>query len=171
VRAFFSKEFLPSVHHSSFNVARALNESGKNPHSTITGFLRQVADVAPGIDALVQRAVSERSRIVIEGIHLLPEVPRPDLREQAITVQALLTVEDEQSHRAHFYMRGLEQPRPPERYLEAFDRIRELQDYLLERAQEAGIPTIDERGLEQTIKQVMGLVLDAVGTEPIPPAQ
>ena len=109
--------------------------------------------------------------MVIEGIHLLPEVPSPALRKQAITVQALLVVEDAQAHRAHFYMRGLEQPRPPERYLEAFERIRELQEYLIERAREAAIPTIDERGLEQTIKQVMGLVLDAVGTEPIPPQQ
>jgi 2-phosphoglycerate kinase len=68
-------------------------------------------------------------------------------------------------------MRGLEQPRPPERYLEAFDRIRSLQEYLVDRARQAGIPTIDEGGLEQTIKRVMELVLDAVGDEPVEPAQ
>jgi 2-phosphoglycerate kinase len=171
VRAFFSPQFMPAVHHSSFDVAGALDDSG-NGSSTVAGFLRQVADVAPGIDALVERAVSERTRIVVEGVHLLPEVPNPALCKEAIAVRALLTVEDEQAHRAHFYMRGLEQPRPPERYLNAFDRIRKLQEHLIERAREAGTPTIDEGGLEQTIKRVMELVLDAVGIdEPVDSAQ
>jgi 2-phosphoglycerate kinase len=171
VRAFFSPQFMPAVHHSSFDVAGALDGPDWDVSSTVAGFLRQVTDVAPGIDALVERAVSERTRIVVEGVHLLPEVPRPELCGDAITVRALLTVEDEQAHRAHFYMRGLEQPRPPERYLKAFDRIRTLQEYLIERAQEAAIPTIDEGGLEPTIKRVMELVLDAVGDEPVDPAQ
>jgi 2-phosphoglycerate kinase len=165
VRAFFSHEFMPAVHHSSFDVAHAVSDGGDDGNATIRGFLRQVEDIAPGIDALIERAVSEGSRIVIEGVHLLPDVPSAQLREEAITVQALLTVRNEQAHRAHFYMRGLQAPRPPERYLRAFDRIRMLQDFLIERADEAGIPTIDEGGLEPTLKRVMELVLDAVGTD------
>jgi 2-phosphoglycerate kinase len=171
VRAFFSPHFMPAVHHSSFDVGEALEAASDNGPTAIAGFLRQVGDVAPGIDALVERAVSENTRIVLEGVHLLPDVPDPALCEDAIAVRALLTVEDEQAHRAHFYMRGLEQPRPPERYLNAFDRIRTLQEYLIERAQEAGIPTIDEGGLESTIKRVMELVLDAAGDEPVESSQ
>jgi 2-phosphoglycerate kinase len=164
VRAFFSREFMPSVHHSSFNAAQAFHGSGADRAQTIAGFVRQVADVAPGINALVERALSERDRIVIEGVHLLPEVPDRALREQAIIVQAMLAVKDEHAHRAHFYMRGLMEPRPPERYLEAFGRIRALQDYLVERAEEAGIQVIDVGALEPALKRVMELVLDAVGT-------
>jgi 2-phosphoglycerate kinase len=167
VRAFFAPQFMPAVHHSSFDVGAALEEPSDDESLTVAGFLRQVRDVAPGIDALVERAISERTRIVLEGVHLLPGVPRSSLCEEAIAVRALLTVEDEEAHRAHFYMRGLEQPRPPERYLEAFDRIRALQEYLIERSQQAGIPIIDEGGLESTIKGVMELVLDAVGDEPV----
>jgi 2-phosphoglycerate kinase len=171
VRAFFSPHFMPAVHHSSFDVGTALDDSGGGGSPTVSGFLRQVRSVAPGIDALVERAIAERTRIVLEGVHLLPDVPDPARCEEAIAVRALLMVEDEQAHRAHFYMRGLEQPRPPERYLTAFDRIRELQEYLIERAHEARIPIIDEGGLEPTIKRVMELVLDAVGDEPVEYAQ
>ena len=164
VRAFFSHEFMPAVHHSSFDVAQSISAGEGNGESTVEGFLRQVTDIAPGIDALIERAILEGSKIVIEGVHLLPDVPSERLRERAVTVQAHLAVRDEQAHRAHFYMRGLQVPRPPERYLEAFERIRTLQDYLVERAEAAGIPTIDEGGLEPTLKRVMELVLDAVGT-------
>jgi 2-phosphoglycerate kinase len=163
VRAFFSHDFMPAVHHSSFDVAKALEAFGDGERATVAGFLRQVDDIAPGIDALVQRSVEERGRIVIEGVHLLPEVPSATLCEQAVTARALLAVTDEQAHRAHFHMRGAESPRPPQRYLEAFDRIRTLQDYLIDRARAAGIAVIDEGGVEPALKRMMEIVLDAVG--------
>ena len=81
VRAFFSHDFMPAVHHSSFNVATALRTYGDDQSGTVAGFLRQAHDLAPGIDALVQRAVSEGTPIVLEGVHLLPEIPDPKLRE------------------------------------------------------------------------------------------
>src|SRR5439155_11930294 len=128
VRAFFSHEFMPAVHHSSFDVARAVPALFEGPDATVQGFLQQVGDIAPGVDALVERAVSERGRIVIEGVHRLPQAPSARLCRQAVTARVLIAVRDEQTHRAHFHMRGLESARPPERYLEAFDRIRTLQD-------------------------------------------
>jgi 2-phosphoglycerate kinase len=168
VRAFFSHEFLPAVHHSSFDVGERVIASGTSERAaTIEGFLQQVSDIAPGVDALVERAVSERSRIIVEGVHLLPNVPSAQLCRRAVTVRALLAVRDEQAHRAHFHMRGLQAARPPGRYLEAFDRIRVLQDYLIESARAAAIPIVDEGGLEPTLKRVMEVVLDAVGTEDI----
>jgi 2-phosphoglycerate kinase len=163
VRAFFSHDFMPAVHHSSFDVARSLSMLPDDDSGTIAGFLRQAHDIAPGIDALVQRATEERTALVLEGVHLLPEIPDRGLREHTIDVQVLLTVRDERTHRAHFLMRGAETPRAPERYLQAFDRIRVLQDYLIRRATEDGIPIIDGRGLEPALKQVMDVVLEAVG--------
>jgi 2-phosphoglycerate kinase len=164
VRAFFSYEFMPAVHHSSFDVGREVQGAVGSRSATVEGFLRQVGDIAPGIEALIERAISERTRVVIEGVHLLPDMPVAGLRERALTVRALLAVEDEHAHRGHFHMRAIEAARPPERYLEAFERIRVLQEYLIGRAREADLPIIDEGGLEPTLKRVMEVVLDAVGT-------
>jgi 2-phosphoglycerate kinase len=161
---------MPAVHHSSFDVARALEGTEQDPPTTVGGFLRQVADIEPGINALLERAASERSSMVIEGVHLLPDVPAPSLRERTVAVQMLLAVKDEQAHRAHFHMRSLRASRPPGRYLEAFDRIRTLQDHLIGRAEAASIPVVDEGGLEQTIKRAMELVLDAVAANDAVPA-
>jgi 2-phosphoglycerate kinase len=156
---------MPAVHHSSFNVAAALRTYGDDESGTVAGFLRQAHDLAPGIDALVQRAASEGTPIVLEGVHLLPEIPDPSLREEAVAVRVLLAAHDEQAHRAHFHMRGAETPRASGRYLEAFDRIRILQDYLIERAEREGIPIIDEEGIEAALARVTEVVLEAVGAE------
>jgi 2-phosphoglycerate kinase len=153
------------VHHSSFDVAAALRTYGDDESGTVAGFLRQAHDVAPGIDALVHRALSEATPIVLEGVHLLPEIPDPELRKQAIDVRVLLTAQDEHAHRAHFHARGATTPRGPDRYLEAFDRIRVLQDYLIERAEQEGIPIIDEAGIDPVVARVTEVVLEAVGAE------
>jgi 2-phosphoglycerate kinase len=163
VRAFFSHEFLPSVHHSSFDVARALSELPEDDEGTIAGFLRQVHDIAPGVDALVERAISDRTPMVLEGVHLLPDLPSPALCARATTVRALIAVRDPEAHRRHFHARGMQTLRAPERYLDALDRIRLLQDYLIARAEGAGIPVIDVGSLEQTLRRVLEVVLDAVG--------
>jgi 2-phosphoglycerate kinase len=165
VRAFFSHDFMPAVHHSSFDVGQAvegLAVGGRE--ATVAGFLRQVEDIAPGIEALMERAVAEGTPMVVEGVHLLPEIPDERLRSRAIVAHALLAVRDEQAHRGHFHMRALQAARPPERYLDAFERIRLLQGHLIERAEAAGVPVIDEGGLEPTLKRVMELVLDAVAS-------
>jgi 2-phosphoglycerate kinase len=166
VRAFFSQGFMPAVHHSSFDVGSSAPSLFDGEDATVAGFLRQVENIAPGVDALVERAVSERSRIVIEGVHLLPEVPSAHLRRQAVMARVLLVVRDEQAHRSHFYMRGLESARPPERYLDAFDRIRTLQEHLILRSEAAGIPILDAGRLESTLKQVMEVVFDTIGSHP-----
>jgi 2-phosphoglycerate kinase len=163
VRAFFTRDFLPAVHHSSFDVANKLSAVRGDESATVAGFLRQVHDIAPGIDALVQRSVEERVPIIVEGVHLLPDIPDPAICEQGITARALLAVTDEQEHRAHLHVRGGQTPRTADRYLEGFDRIRTLQAYMLARAHEARLPVVDESALEPAVKRVMEIVLDAVG--------
>jgi 2-phosphoglycerate kinase len=166
VRAFFSHEFLPSVHHSSFDVARALSDSPHDAAGTVGGFLRQAHDIAPGLDAVVERAITDRTPMVVEGVHLLPDIPSAHLCARATTVRVMIGVRDEAEHREHFHTRGLQTLRAPERYLEALDRIRTIQDYLVERAEAAGVPVIDGSGSgrETMWRRVLEAVLDAVGT-------
>jgi 2-phosphoglycerate kinase len=164
VRAFFSREFMPAVHYSSFDASLALEEPLTGSAGAVAGFLQQAHDIAPGIDALVERAVSERSQIVIEGVHVLPHIPSPRLRERAVTVHALLAVGDQNAHRERFEARAAQAPRPAARYLEAFDRLRTLQDHLVQQASESGIPVIDELRTDSALNRVVEVVLDSVGS-------
>ena len=51
-----------------------------------------------------------------------------EIARRCLVVEAVLVVEDEDLHRAHFEARG--DRRPPERYLARFDQIRLIQDHL-----------------------------------------
>jgi 2-phosphoglycerate kinase len=98
-------------------------------------------------------------------------VPNSLLCDKATTVRALIAARDPEAHRRHFLTRGAETLRAPERYLEALDRIRVVQEYLIQRAEEAGIPVIDAASLELTLRQVLEVVLDAVGRSAAPAAK
>ena len=149
LRAFFTHEAMPVVHHSAFEV-------------DLDGFAEQAELVGTGIEAIVERAGAERTPIVVEGVHAVPGTLTPALRENCIAVEALIVVDDEEAHRGHFALRGA--ARPAERYLARFDEIRELQAHLVARARERGVAVIDNTGADETLRLLMGLVLDAVGT-------
>jgi 2-phosphoglycerate kinase len=161
LRAFFSREFMPVVHYSAFEAGEAIDagEAGGDPD--LVGFTRQAQAIATGVDAIVDRACTERTPIVLEGIHLVPGTIPDELRERCIAVEALLVVEDEELHRGHFAMRG--QHRPPERYLRRFEQIRKLQEHLAACAREEGVTVIDNTSVDRALPQLMDLVLDSVG--------
>ena len=151
LRAFFSHEFMPSVHHSAF-------EAGG-----IEMYTEQADQVGTGIAAIVERAASEATPVVVEGVHVLPGSLDPTLGDRCVAVEALLVVDDEELHRSHFAHRG--PGRPAERYLAGFQQIRALQDHLAVQARDAGVPVIDNANVDQALAALMQLVLDKVGTE------
>jgi len=162
IRAFFSPEFMPVVHYSSFEAARALapgEAAGADPD--LAGFLRQAANVRTGVLAIMDRAAQEGTPMILEGVHLVPGLIDGEFDQRALIVPAVLTVGDEELHRSHFARRGGE--RPAERYLNRFEQIRKLQAQLVERAEAHGVPVIDNFNIDDALVRALQFVLDRVG--------
>jgi 2-phosphoglycerate kinase len=162
MRAFFSEEFMPSVHYSSFEARLALTraEEEESGHAAILGFLDQTRNVLVGVDAALERAATERWSTVLEGVHLVPGMVGTDY-PGAFVVQCVIAIEDESVHRSHFWVRdhATEGLRPLEKYLDALPQIREIQGYLIERARRYDVPVIVNDSLDLAIAEVLDLVL------------
>ena len=162
LRAYFSHEFMPSVHYSAFDAAQAVEPGDEaDGDADIVGYTRQASAVNTGVEAIMERACREGTPVVVEGVHVMPGSIDPALRARCVAVEAVVVVEDEELHRAHFHQRG--PSRPPERYLDAFDRIRKLQDHLVGRAREEGVAVVDNTNVDRALSQLMRIVLDAAG--------
>ena len=148
LRAFFTSEAMPTVHHSAF-------EAGG-----ISGYRDQAERVGTGIAAIVERAANEAKPVVVEGVHVVPGGVHPRVRERCVLVEALVVVEDAELHMGHFSHRP--GTRPAERYLARFEDIRRLQDHLWDRARSEGVVVIDNDNVDGTLARLMELVLDAV---------
>lgn len=162
MRAFFSKEFMPSVHYSSFEAQLALTRADEDlaDDAALTGFLDQTRNVLVGVEAALDRALTEGWSMVLEGVHLVPGMIVPD-RANALVVQCVVAISDESVHRSHFWVRdaATDGLRPLEKYLEGMPEIRLIQEVLVERARRFDVPVIENDSLDEAIGQVMDLVL------------
>jgi 2-phosphoglycerate kinase len=162
MRTFFSKEFMPSVHYSSFEARLALTraEEEESGDAAILGFLDQTRNVLVGVDAALERAATERWSTVLEGVHLVPGMVGT-AHPGASVVQCVVAIEDENLHRSHFWVRdhATEGLRPLEKYLDSLPQIREIQDYIVERAKRHDVPVIYNDSLDRAIGDVLDLVL------------
>ncbi len=159
MRAFFSKDFMPSIHYSSFEAGSALREPEEADERVIAGFLEQTRNVLVGVQASIERALQEGWSMVLEGVHIVPGMVPPI--EGALVVECVLTIHDIAHHRSHFVIRdvGSEGLRPHTKYIDRLDDIRLIQDHIVARAERHGVPVIHNADIQTAIGAVLELVL------------
>jgi 2-phosphoglycerate kinase len=163
MRAFFSTEFMPAIHHSSFEAGRAMTgDEDEGNQAVLDGFMEQTREVLVGVRAAIDRALEEGWSMVLEGVHLVPGMLPKEIKG-ALVVECVLSIEDAEAHASHFWIRDTDSEgvRPYEKYLDAFEDIRLIQTYILGRARKHGVPVIENGNIEEAIGEVMELVLTA----------
>ena len=162
MRALFSRELMPSVHYSSFEAKLALTKAEEDEAGdpVLLGFLDQTRNVLVGVEASIERALAEGWSMVLEGVHLVPGMVETASAD-ALVVQVVVAVSDEELHRAHFWVRdtSTEGLRPLDKYLEGWPEIRLIQDSILERARRCDVPVIENTSLDDAIGDVLDVVL------------
>ena len=159
MRAFFSQEFMPAIHYSSFEAGASQDEDDED--RVLHGFLAQTRNVLVGVRAAIDRVMQEGWSMVLEGVHLVPGMlPRI---EGALVVQCILAIEDEEEHITHFMVRdaGLDGLRPNAKYIERLDDIRRVQDHIVGRAKRHKVPVIANNDIRGAIDSVLELVLSS----------
>ena len=157
MRAFFSHEFMPAIHYSSFEAGLAVPDSDD---PLVAGFLEQSRNVLVGARASLERALEEGWSMVLEGVHLVPGL-LPTALETALVGGCVLQISDETAHAQHFFARESGTDRPMAKYLDRFDEIRRLQHYIVGRAEREGVAVIENENADRATAAVAELVLSA----------
>ncbi len=169
IRAYLTPQAVPTLKYSSFEAWRGLSaqsvdtrKQGEIP--VIEGYLSQFATLKPALEAAMLRAVRERHDLIIEGIHVLPSrLDLSEVRDKAIVVPVMLATMEQAVLRKQLQRRGREKTeRKASHYLAHLDEIWDLQSYLLDKADQANIPIITNRQLENTVRGVLDLIIAKV---------
>lgn len=127
----------PALNRSSFSHG----ESGE----AVNDWLSTCRAVEPGLKATMDRARREGIDLIIEGVHIVPSARL--LREWTngggVALGVVMVVDDPTDHRAMLKSRDAHSYRRSDRYLANFDRIRSIQDGLIERAKIANWDQVD----------------------------
>lgn len=162
MRAFFSPEFMPSIHQSSFQAGAAMEvPDGSEQDIRLHGFLEQTRNVLVGVKALVGRAIEEGYSMVVEGVHLVPGLVPIEL-PGALVCHTLVAISEPEEHASHFWIRDVVSGgvRPVAKYLDALEAIRAIQDYLVAQAEKHGVPVVWNSHLDAAVDTVEALILD-----------
>ena len=136
LRTQFNAEQVPALYRSSFESAG--NGAIEDWHAT-------VAVLSEAIQAVVSRAASKRSDLILEGVHIIPSSGILEGWREfgGVASGVLLHVEDEDAHRQFIRTREKHNGRGLDHYLDNLDRIRAIQEEMLAKADESGWFVLD----------------------------
>ncbi|MBT3222644.1 MAG: AAA family ATPase, partial [Proteobacteria bacterium] len=133
MRTILSAELVPGLHDHSF---RGMLQGGQllsdARERVLAGFRQQASQVAVGISGAINRARRENTHLIIEGTHLVPPFDRYLIGNSGFRAAGfVLTIQEQNLHRIRFPARAVrERRRDPSVYLESFQAVRWIHDYL-----------------------------------------
>ncbi|MGM0568054.1 MAG: hypothetical protein ACQESB_02415 [Elusimicrobiota bacterium] len=157
MRSFFSKEILPMIHSSSYEAHKNIwlpIEEGR--YVETLSFKEQSLRVNAAVRGIIARSIKENTSVIINGVHILPGIILPSEFKKANLAKVFIYVKDKDDHKKRFYIRGMaSQERGAQKYLDHFDTIRNIQDYILKLAQKQNYMCIDNKDSRETAIKII----------------
>ena len=150
LRTQFDRDQIPALHRSSFDPAGL---------GVIEDWHQTVAVLSEAVSAVVRRAATKSSDLIIEGVHMIPnEAILADWRRSGgKSCGVVLRVDDEETHQDFIKSREKHNSKGVAHYLGNLDRIREIQKRMVSDAEDSGWLSIDTSTAEDPI----GLIEDS----------
>jgi 2-phosphoglycerate kinase len=164
MRIMFSPELMPTIHKSSFDAWKAYDlPEGVRDDQVIAAFMEQAMRVSVGIYALMERALNEKMSSIIDGVHIVPGFIKRDYAKNALVCKMVITTGDKSIHRERFVIRGQQaSTRRADKYLNNFDSIRKIQDFIVYHADKNNVPVFDNVDFDQTVAAILHHLTDFV---------
>ena len=171
MRMMIPERMLPVLHASSFNAWQALahqmDDVIDQDAQLKIGYRRQAELVGVACEAVMQRAMREQASVVLEGVHVRPNLLQAIPEEpQAVIVPIMLAVLSKERLQQRIRGRGTEVVlRRAQRYLQHFEAIWDLQDMLLAEADRGGFAIVQNEDKERTVRDVMVIIAEKLMAE------
>jgi 2-phosphoglycerate kinase len=165
LRRAISPDLLPMLHRSSFDIKpEDIRVPVAKEETVLFGYRSQASQVSVGVEAIVERGIKEGTNLVIEGVHLAPEIILNRYRDHPNVCPLVVYLSDDEAHRARFHVRalGTAMRRPAEEYIAHFKEIRQIHDYILESAVRSGIYSVENLAIESTSDAAVAFVANLV---------
>lgn len=156
LRTLFSKDILPDLYKSTYNAYQAVKiPIAPGEDKVVIGYAEQAKHVAVGIEAIIQRALEEGTDVLLEGIHILPSILNDELLHDPTVNIVFLSMDSEEAHKERLRRRAEYSSRPLDSYMRDFDKIRRIQNFIVEQGSSRGLPVIDNLDVDKSVEQII----------------
>jgi 2-phosphoglycerate kinase len=164
MRIMLSRELVPAIHGSSYDAYRLFPADSLGDDPVVEGFRAQAATVSVGIRGSVDRAISENTSLVMDGVSIVPGMLDVEsYADRADVIFLVVATLDEEAFRNRFSARAADQKeRAPHRYLENLDAILRIQEHFLELADRYDVPIVDNVSFDRSVLLIIRHVAEAL---------
>ena len=165
MRLVFKRDLLPSLHNSSVKAGIGMPKTLDKSNRLIGGFCLQAQQVSVGVKAVVDRAVKEKTSMIIEGIHLLPYMQQilKEGTKRAYHIPITLSLMNEKHHKDRFFERGINNElRKIDPYLRSFENIRIIHEFCASESEHYEIEVVDNEDFDETTNTLTQLIINTL---------
>ena len=165
MRLVFKRDLLPSLHNSSIKAGIGMPKTLDKSNRVIGGFCLQAQQVSVGVKAVVDRAVKEKTSMIIEGIHLLPYMQQilKEGTKRAYHIPITLSLMNEKHHKDRFFERGKNNElRKIDQYLRSFENIRIIHEFCASESEHYEIEVVDNENFDETTNTLTQLIINTL---------
>lgn len=166
VRGIIGKEYAPALHSSSYDAYKHIrNKNRFNSYDELVaaGFDEHASYVIPGLEKIIQRAITDYDDIIIEGVHLVPGLINVEQFEDDANIYFFVLSSEEESHKERFVKRAIEIHRGGKQ-LDFFRENRIIHDHLLAQAQSNNVHVINSETIEKTLEKILSIINRSTAT-------
>nr|ADI17996.1 2-phosphoglycerate kinase [uncultured delta proteobacterium HF0200_19J16] len=165
MRLVFKRDLLPSLHNSSIKAGIGMPKTLDKSNRLIGGFCLQAQQVSVGVKAVVDRAVKEKTSMIIEGIHLLPYMQQilKEGTKRAYHIPITLSLMNEKHHKNRFFEREKSNElRKIDPYLSSFENIRIIHEFCASESEHYEIEVVDNEDFDETTNTLTQLIINTL---------
>ncbi len=162
MRLMIAPNLMPGLHVSSYQAWESATAVQEESDPVVAGFREQALRVCVGVRGAIERAIQENVSLVIDGVHLIPDLLQLEqFEKKAIFIHANLFLSDEALFRERYTARGEEaEGRPSHRYLKHLEQIMAIQSHILQQSEAIGIPSYENNDFDETVQSVCLQIMD-----------
>lgn len=160
IRGIFGKEYAPALHSSSYDAYKNLRNKNRfesYDELVSAGFDEHASYVIPGLEKIIQRAITDYDDIIIEGVHLVPGLINIEQFKEYANVYFFVLISDEESHKERFVRRAVQIHRGGKQ-LDFFRENRIIHDHLLKQAEENDVTVINTESIDKTLEKILTII-------------
>ena len=160
VRGIIGKEYAPALHSSSYDAYKNLrNRANFESYEDLVsaGFDEHASYVIPGLEKIIQRAITDYDDIIIEGVHLVPGLIDIEQFKDYAEIYFFVLSSDEESHKERFVKRAIQIHRGGKQ-LDFFTENRIIHNHLLHKAEINNVSIIKTESIDKSIEQILTII-------------
>jgi len=166
MRSFIPADQAPVLFASTYHAGEVIDlpENTEYKKRILEGYKAQSKLVFEKLDGIISKCESRRESLVVEGVHLEPELIIDLMKRHPACIPFIVYINDDAKHKERFAIRAkyMTLDARVNKYIQYFKNIRIISQYLCRQATKFALPTVNNTSVDRSLSVVHGTIFNCI---------